>query len=180
MLLLAFLGVRAFQDEFGQVPLVSGIDLAIHEFGHNLFQPFGWAFFGETGVVLGGSLTQFVFPLIFVGYFLFSKKHRDIQGAMCCLWWSAINLLGVSIYAADARAGALTLINGLTGQDEDSGHDWQWLFRQWGVIDNDVYYADIMRKVAFLMFAVSILVGLYYAWKRPALGQEADPSLRSG
>ena len=165
-LLLAFLGARAFQDEYGQVPLISDIGVAIHEFGHNLFMPFGIQFLGETMVILGGSLTQFAFPMIFVGYFLFSKKHRDLYAASVCVWWSAINLLDVAIYIGDSRAGVLPLLNGLTGQDEGSGHDWQTLLTQWGVLQRDTLYARQMRGVAFLMFAVSILAGLYYGWQR--------------
>jgi hypothetical protein len=166
-LLLAFLGARALRDEYGQVPLISDIGVAIHEFGHALFQPFGFQIFGETMVILGGSLFEFVFPLFFVAYFALDRKHRDLHAAMCCLWWGAINLIHVSIYAGDARAGVLPLLNGLTGQDEDSGHDWQALFTQWGVLHRDTLYARQMKTVAFLMFAVSILVGLYYAWQRP-------------
>ena len=167
VLLLAFLGARAFRDEFGQVPLVSEIGVAIHEFGHNLFQPFGIQFLGETMVVLGGSLFEFTFPLIFVAYFLWSRKHRDLYGALICLWWSAMSLLHVAIYVGDSRAGVLPLLNGLTGQDEDSGHDWQTLLTQWGVLQRDTFYARQLRGLAFLMFALSILGGLYYGWQRP-------------
>ena len=165
--LLAFLGYRAFRDAYGRVPLVTDIGVAVHEFGHMLFQPFGWAVFGETMVVLGGSLFQVAFPLIFVGYFLWSKKHRDRHAAMACLWWTSMNLIHVAIYAGDARAGELPLINGLTGQDEDSGHDWQNLLTWWGVLERDTFYAAQMRGVALLMFFTSVVGGLWYAWRPP-------------
>lgn len=35
-LLLVPLSWHAFHDPYGEVPLLSGIDLAIHEFGHML------------------------------------------------------------------------------------------------------------------------------------------------
>ena len=38
---LAGLTWIAFHNEFGYIPLLSDIDLAIHEFGHMLFMPFG-------------------------------------------------------------------------------------------------------------------------------------------
>jgi hypothetical protein len=174
-LLLIPLGMSAFKDEYGSVPLLGDINAAIHEFGHMLFQPFGWAFFGQTGVVLGGSLTQVAFPCLFVGYFLFSKKHRDIHAAMICLFWVAINLLEVSIYAGDARAGVLQLINGLTGQDEDSGHDFQYLFRHWGVMNKDTLYAGRMRALAGLLCFVSIAVGIWAAMQ----SKSAVPSTTS-
>src|SRR5205085_4913438 len=104
-LVLIPLGMHAFGSEYGEVPILSGIDLAIHEFGHMLFMPFGIQFLGETMYILGGSLTQVAFPLLFVWYFLYGKKeHRDPHAAMVCLWWTSINLLDVAIYAADARA----------------------------------------------------------------------------
>lgn len=73
----------AFHDQYGGVPLLGGIDLAIHEFGHMLFMPFGVAFLGHTMVILGGSLTQVMVPLIFVLYFLRNGDGaRDVHAAM--------------------------------------------------------------------------------------------------
>src|SRR3954463_16821159 len=96
-LLLAYGAHVAFHDEYGYVPLVSDIDLAVHEFGHMLFMPFGFAFAGDTMVILGGSLFQVALPLIFVGYFLFGpRRTRDLHAATVCLWWAGINLLGVA------------------------------------------------------------------------------------
>ncbi|HEV7388927.1 MAG TPA: hypothetical protein VGN73_09960, partial [Gemmatimonadaceae bacterium] len=118
--LLAWLAWTAFRDEDGVVPLLSDINLAIHEFGHMLFMPFGIPILGSTMVILGGSLTQVMFPLIFVAYFLKkgeAGRRRDVFAAMACLWWSAINLLDVAIYCADSRAGQLMLLDGLTGQE---------------------------------------------------------------
>lgn len=165
-LFLAFLAYRVFHDEYGTVPLVSDIDVAVHEFGHVLFMPFGIEFLGHTMMVLGGSLFQVVFPLIFTGYFLARRedgRRRDVYGASVCLWWTSINLLGVAIYANDSRAGALMLINGLTGQDSDA-HDWKYLFTKWGVLDKDTVIAGRMRAAAVLLCVASIVAGLYIAW----------------
>lgn len=165
-LILALLARHAFQDEYGAIPVIGDIDTAVHEFGHMLFQPFGIPFLGTTMVILGGSLIQVVFPLIFMVYFL--RQHpdgtrRDLHAATVCLWWTSINLLGVAIYANDARAGQLMLINGLTGKESD-GHDWNNLFTIWGVLDKDTIIAARMRAVARMLCVVSILAGLYIAW----------------
>ena len=154
----------AFTDEYGAVPFFNDINVSVHEFGHMLFMPFGWEILGHTMMVAGGSLTQVGFPLLFVGYFLFSQKHRDVHGALVCLWWVGINVLDVSIYAGDARAGKLQLINGLTGQDEDSGHDFQYLFRQWGVMNRDTLYAGRLRAIAGMLCFFSIVGGLLWLW----------------
>jgi hypothetical protein len=91
--LLTWLAWGAFRDPYGNVPLVSDVSTAIHEFGHMLFMPFGIPILGRTMVILGGSLTEVAFPLLFVGYFLRKRedgRRRDVFAAMVCLWWSAI------------------------------------------------------------------------------------------
>ena len=163
--LLAFLAWRAFRSELGAVPLVSGIDLAIHEFGHMLFMPFGIPILGSTMVILGGSLTQVAFPLIFVGYFLRKRedgRRRDVFAAMVCLWWSAINLLDVAIYCADTRAGQLMLLDGLTGQESD-GHDWYNLLSGWRLLEHDTLIAHWMRGIAGLVCVSALVVAFWNA-----------------
>jgi hypothetical protein len=165
---LALLAWSAFRNEYGYVPLLSDIDLAIHEFGHMLFMPFGIQFLGNTMMILGGSLTQVAFPLIFFGYFL--RKHdaprRDVFAAMVCLWWSGINLLSVAIYCADSRAGQLMLIDGSTGQESD-GHDWNNLLTRWGLLEHDTAIARWMRAVAWLVCVASIIVAVWSELQRP-------------
>jgi hypothetical protein len=161
------LGMHAFGGD-GRVPLLGDIDLAIHEFGHILWSPFG-----ETLTIMGGSLTQILLPCVFVAYFLYGKReHRDPHAAMLCLWWTAMNVLDVSVYAADARAGQLMLLSGLTGEDDPEGHDFHNLFSRWGVLNRDTIYAGRMRGIAAFMCFLSILFGLYAAWN----SQRKEPS----
>jgi hypothetical protein len=169
-LALVPLAWKAFHDEYGVVPLLSDIDLAIHEFGHMLFMPFGIPVLGQTMVILGGSLTQIAFPLLFVAYFLRRQddgRRRDPHAAMVCLWWASINVLGVAIYAADARAGQLMLLTGQTGQESDA-HDWYNLFARWGMLNRDTIIAGRMRVVAVVLCTVSIVAGAYAALSKPA------------
>jgi hypothetical protein len=166
---LALLAFHAFRDELGYIPLLSDIDLAIHEFGHMLFMPFGIQFLGNTMMILGGSLTQVAFPLVFVGYFLQKGedgRRRDLFAAMVCLWWSGINLLSVAIYCADSRAGQLMLLNGLTGQESDA-HDWNNLLTRWGLLQHDIGIARGMRAVAFVVCTASIVVAVWSALQQP-------------
>jgi len=171
--LLAWLAVSAFRDPLGVVPLLSDIDLAIHEFGHMLFMPFGIPILGSTMVILGGSLTQVAFPLIFVGYFLKrgeDGRRRDVFAAMICLWWSAINLLSVAIYCADSRAGQLMLLDGSTGQESD-GHDWFNLLSRWGLLEHDTAVAHWMRGIAGLVCIAALSVAL---WNVLSAAQQPD------
>jgi hypothetical protein len=166
---IALLTWSAFHGDDGYVPLLSEIDLAIHEFGHMLFMPFGIQFLGNTMVILGGSLTQVAFPLIFVGYFLRKRedgRRVDVFAAMVCLWWSAINLLDVSIYCADSRAGELMLLDGLTGKESD-GHDWNNLLTRWGLLEHDTVIARYMRAIAWLVCVASIVVAVWSALQAP-------------
>jgi uncharacterized iron-regulated membrane protein len=124
--------------------------------------------------VLGGSLTQVALPLVFAGYFLWAREgRRDVHAATVCLWWTSINVLGVAIYASDARHGQMMLVNGQTGQ-EGGPHDWTTLFSKWGVLDRGDVIATKMRGVAALLCVVSIAGGLLAAWRRGrARGQPA-------
>jgi hypothetical protein len=162
---LALLAFHAFRDDLGYIPLLSDIDLAVHEFGHMLFMPFGIQFLGNTMMILGGSLTQVAFPLVFVGYFLHKgddSRRRDLFAAMVCLWWSGINLLSVAIYCADSRAGQLMLLDGSTGQESDA-HDWNNLLTRWGLLQHDIGIARGMRAVAFVVCVGSIIVAVWTA-----------------
>ena len=166
---LTWLAWVAFRDDFGYVPLLSDIDLAIHEFGHTLFMPFGIQFLGSTMVILGGSLTQVAFPLLFFGYFMRKQgdgRRRDLFAAMVCLWWSGINLLSVAIYCADSRAGQLMLLDGLTGKESD-GHDWNNLLTRWGLLEHDTAIARWMRAIAWLVCVASIIVAVWSELQRP-------------
>ena len=161
--LLAWLTWLAFHNEYGYVPVVSDVSLAIHEFGHMLFMPFGIPILGRTMVILGGSLTEVAFPLLFVGYFLRKcedGRRRDVFAAMVCLWWSAIGLLATAIYCADSRTGKLMLLDGLTGQESD-GHDWYNLLDRWGLLEHDTQIARWMRMIAWLMCVSSVAIA---AW----------------
>jgi TRAP-type C4-dicarboxylate transport system permease small subunit len=169
--LLAWLTWGAFHDTYGNVPIVSDVSTAIHEFGHMLFMPFGIPMLGRTMVILGGSLTEVAFPLVFVGYFMRKRedgRRRDLFGAMVCLWWSGIGLLATAIYCADSRAGKLMLLDGLTGQ-ESEGHDWYNLLDRWGLLDHDTQIARWMRMIAFLMCVASLAVA---AWAALAAARE--------
>ena len=162
-------------DDPAGIPLLGDIDLAIHEFGHMLFMPFGVPIFGETGVIMGGSVTQIALPLIFTGYFAFSKKHRDLHAAAVCFWWAAVNVADVAIYAHDARARQLMLITGTTGQESD-GHDFYNLFSMWGVLERDVVYAARMRALAGFMMFVATIVGVFAA-VAPLLGRKQSETI---
>ena len=108
----------AVMDSFLHLP-----DLVFHEAGHVIFSPFG-----RFLTVLGGSLFQFLVPLIVAGAF---ARERQWFSAAVCTWWAGQNLLDLAPYIADARALRLVLLGGRTGAEVE-GHDWEYLLTELG------------------------------------------------
>ena len=158
-LALLLVGRSAFRSDEGYIPLLGDINVAIHETGHYVFMPFG-----ELMMYLGGSIFQVLVPLAFAGYFIVGKPaHRDRFAAAVCVWWAALHVLTVSLYAADARAGQLTLLSGATGEDDPAGHDFYKIFAHLGVLNSDTIYAGRLRALAGAMFAGSVLFAFLFA-----------------
>ena len=171
--LLVLLTWNVTHAELPYLPLIGDIDTAVHEFGHYLWMPLG-----ETMSILGGSLTQVLFPMIFVGYFLRKRdEKRDVYAAMICLWWVGLNLLEVSVYVNDARAGELMLLNGATGQESDA-HDWYNLLARWHALQSDHAIAGAMRGLSKMLFAGSI-IGAVAAARRLRSASSASPDPHS-
>ena len=94
-------------------------NLVFHEAGHILFTPLG-----RFMIVLGGSLTQVLVPLVCAGAFLW--QTRDPFGAAIAVWWAGESLTDVAPYINDARDLQLVLLGGKTGAEVE-GHDWEYL-----------------------------------------------------
>lgn len=155
--LLAVLGWFAFARGV-KVPLLSGVDLFVHEAGHLLAVPL--PALGEAAM---GSALQVAVPLVFVGGFL--VRERDLLGATVSLGWAATALQDVSVYVADAPHRRLTLIGGGT-------HDWAFVLGRLGLVDAA---ADIARAVWLLG-----LVALVAAVAAAASGPWLDDAVRAG
>jgi len=123
------------------------INLPFHEFGHVLF-----GFFGRFMGILGGSLFQVIFPLVFVC--AFSIQRRDNFAASICLWWCGQNFIDVSPYIADAKYRAIPLIGGL-GEEY---HDWGNLLTMTDAIDS----AGFLANTSFALGCIILL--LSFSW----------------
>lgn len=140
-------------SEASQAPFLHLPNLVFHEAGHVLFM-----FFGRFMTVLGGSLFQFLVPLILAFAFL---KQRNVFGAVVCAWWAGQNLTDVAPYIADSRALQLTLIGGRTGAEVE-GHDWEYLLTQLGWLHLDrAIGAGVYRAGLVMMFA-AVVFGFVY------------------
>ena len=106
------------------------VNLVFHEAGHVLFIPLG-----RFMSVLGGSLGQLLMPAVVTAVFLL--RHANAFGAAVGLWWLGQSAVDLSVYIADARAGKLLLLGGITGQDAPGYHDWTSILSRLGWLEHD-------------------------------------------
>ncbi len=133
---------------------LDNVDLPIHEFGHLLFRPFG-----EFIMVAGGSLFQVIFPLVFVGYFIWQRSYYS---AAIVLLWVGQSVLNVYVYAADAVVMQLMLTSGFTGS-EGGFHDWNYLLTSTGSIASTKTVAGIIRLVGTSTIIAAGAASVYFA-----------------
>src|SRR5665811_1992405 len=78
------------------------VNLVVHEGGHLLF---GW--FGPTLGLWGGTLLQWLVPLLLAAYFF---RERQPAAFVFCIFFFFENWLYTASYMADARAMTLPLV----------------------------------------------------------------------
>src|SRR4030081_2143260 len=93
-------------------------NLVVHEGGHLLF---GW--FGPTLGLWGGTILQWLVPLLLAGYFF---RERQPAAFVFCMFFFFENWLYTATYMADARAMALPHVT--TGDPDYVEHDWNTIF----------------------------------------------------
>ncbi len=121
---------------------IDHVNLAIHETGHLVFTPFG-----RTMHFLGGTILQLGFPLAFVVYFW--RRAERFEAGVAMIWF-AESLMYTAYYMSDARALELPLVGG-------GMHDWNVLFRQWGVLDRAETIAGLVHVAAALVLVLTLL-----------------------
>ena len=137
---------------------LDNVDLPIHETGHLLFRPFG-----EFMMVAGGSLFQVIFPMVFVGYFVW---QRSFYSASIVMLWVGQSILNVWVYASDAIVMKLVLTSGFTGS-EGSFHDWNYLLTATGLLDSTKGVAKVIRFVGTLTIIIAGAAAVYFSTVQP-------------
>ncbi|QQS32393.1 MAG: hypothetical protein IPM50_12105 [Acidobacteriota bacterium] len=138
-----------------QGSFLDNVDLPIHEFGHLLFNPFG-----QFMMVAGGSLFQIIFPLVFVGYFIW---QRSFYSAAIVMLWVGQSILNVWVYASDAVVMQLVLLGGLTGS-EGSFHDWNYMLTELGLLDSTKGVASVIRLIGTLTIIGAAVAAVYLSF----------------
>lgn len=135
-----------------QGSFLDNVDLPIHETGHLIF-----SILGEFMGIAGGSLFQVIFPLVFVGYFVWQRKFYS---AAIVLFWVGQSILNVWVYASDAVVMQLVLTSGFTGS-EGSFHDWNYMLDRFGMLGSTKTIAGIIRFVGTLTIIAASAASLY-------------------
>jgi len=113
--------------------LLDEVNLWVHEAGHLVFSPFG-----ETLMVLGGTLLQIATPLAFLFHF---RRARDHFAVAVMGVWVAESLMYTAMYMSDAIRQELPLVGG-------GSHDWHWLLSHWGVVRHAETLGSALRVAA--------------------------------
>ena len=126
--------VYAFSAHGGFL-FIDSANLVVHEGGHNLF---GW--FGPTMGLWGGTLLQWLVPLLLAVYFF---SQDETAGFVFSLFFFFENWLYTATYMADARAQVLPLVT--TGDPDFVEHDFFRIFSNLGVLNYDTKIAATVR-----------------------------------
>jgi hypothetical protein len=118
----------------GEFLFIDLANLVVHEGGHLLF---GW--FGPTPGLWGGTLLQWLVPLLLAAYFLI---QRQTAAFAFCTFFFFENWLYTATYMADARAMVLPLVT--AGDSDFIEHDWHTIFSSLGVLQHDTQIASVV------------------------------------
>jgi hypothetical protein len=145
---LAYAGFRSFGNiEYRSI--FSGITLAFHEMGHILFGPLG-----VFPMVLGGSLTQLLIPIVAA---LLLLRQSDYFGFAVGGGWLGLSAMDLAWYVGDARANALPLVS----LGPEAEHDWFYLLGRLGWLRYDLQIAGLVRGLGALALILSLALGIW-------------------
>ena len=134
----------------GWIPLLSGADLGVHEFGHLVFfwSPRIWQQFA-------GSFMQVALPLVVAAYFL---RRGDRLAVIVALAWTAESLNNVSVYVYDATRMVLPLFN---DDGSGSGHDWHNILGELGLLGHTDQITALVRGLSVTLFLAALALAVH-------------------
>ena len=147
--------------EHGGFLFIDSANLVVHEGGHNLF---GW--FGPTLGLWGGTLLQWLVPLLLAAYFF---TQRQTSGFIFCLFFFFENWLYTATYMADARTQELPLVT--AGDPDFVEHDFHAIFSSLGVLDYDTRIAAVVRILGWCGMLACVA---WLAWRLRSEASEVE------
>jgi hypothetical protein len=166
LLFFVYIGVRQFWNPMYN-SLFGGINLGIHEGGHLLFSAVG-----EFICVAGGTFLQLFAPIASMVMFL---KQRDYFAISVCFGWLSTNIMGVSVYMADAEKMVLPLV---TVGNHNGGivkHDWRFLFTKFGLLNQCEAIGWLTRQTGNISMLVCLSLGGWLLWQMYKLPPPEKP-----
>ncbi len=152
--------ISPLEDNYAGQSFMHLINLPFHEAGHLFFR-----FLGSFMASLGGTIGQFLMPLICLAVLLL--KTRDTFGASVALWWFGQNFFDIAPYINDARSLSLPLLGGNTGHSSPYGfHDWEYLLTESGLLRYDHVLAKACVLAGAATFIVSLVWGGFLLYKQ--------------
>jgi hypothetical protein len=150
---LCCLFIAVVQQKY-QIPFFSTLayalallDFLIHESGHFLF-----GFDGKFLAVLGGTITQLLFPSIVMASAI---RRARLYPSVFFGFWIGQSLTRISPYIADARAQALPLFTPIMLFGGKSiTHDWNFLLGKMNLL-----WADQILGTLVYLFGIVIMLG---------------------
>ena len=138
-----------------RIPVLTFVNLGIHEFGH-----FVTYAFSDLFTALMGSVAQVAAPLALGVYF--GIRRNDWLAMALCLAWAATSALEVAVYVADAPYEELQLIGGQ--------HDWAFILGLDGynALAKAASIADSIRDGALLAMVGAFALCLAGCAREPA------------
>jgi len=131
--------------------LVNSADLLFHEGGHVIF-----GVFGDYLGMWGGTLMQFLIPLVLAIYFF---RRGDDFSARVILCWFGQNFFHIATYIKDARAEALPLVGG-------GIHDWHFILDRAGLLNRDQWIGNFVWWMGLAVIVHSVGKGLLSSRER--------------
>jgi hypothetical protein len=154
---LAFLAY-AFSAHGGFL-FIDSANLIVHGGGHNLF---GW--FGPTLGLWGGTLLQWLVPLLLAAYFF---TERQVTAFVFCGFFFFENWLYTATYMADARTQILPLVT--TGDPDFVEHDFHAIFSQLELLNYDTSIALVVRSLGWCGMLAIVAWFVYEASKKKVI-----------
>lgn len=135
----------------------------VHEFSHRIWCSFKW----EWWCYASGNIVETLVPLAICLGLLGHHGGRYALPPM--LYWLSTTLYGAGIYAADARASALTLTSSDMLNTYAPGvmkGDWYYILQPLGYLDKDVVIGQVLIFCAVFVLVLAVWSAWYY-WAHP-------------
>ena len=108
-----------------------------------------------------GSWPFIIGQTVAVAAYFWFVRH-DLPAATVLVAWLGVSLRNVAVYMADSNVRILPLLG---GQD---GHDWAFIFGQWGVLNRAESIAGVVSAIGWLTFTGALGLAVW-AFVQPRL-----------